>query len=441
MPVQDPTANYGWDLPTVAGSEDTWGTETNESVGDFEGAISSVDEVLALLQADLDTFEANILLAEGRVLALQNAKAEAVYVRTNVPFALDPPPYSLTPIMWPVPEFQVGGTFWDAVNLEMLTIPSEGGYNIRAQITLPTFARNGDDDRFAWELSIHKNGSVTPIAVSRTPEQINNMSTRSGDQTLRVAALDTAVQGDTYEVRIYRGTPAASRTDTALSRGPTDHFAINKLPSPVDVPLADMQWGNPMIEDRWNRLDCWGVSAAESWWANFDNGKIVYRPLMVYRTVIIDQLAFGVYFATVDRNNVLLGIYRANNATGMPSTLMSQVAEIELDGETAKAVFDEPLLSAVTLQPNTLYWFAFAQYNISGADQVSPFTFDENNLGSYLGWAGSTSALQDPDQATGIVSTPSPLLTGPLPANADLTALAWVTRSTPSIAAHLDEIP
>jgi len=439
MTVQDPTTTYGWDLPLDGGATDTWGTEMNEAVGDFEGAIVSVDEVLAALQAALDTFESDLIATQTRIVALQNTSAEAVYVRMDVPDALDPSPFGLDPVIWPFtgPTFEAGGTFYSLSNAERLTIPSEGGYNIASQITLPTFAKgSGDDDRIAWELSIHKNGSSTPLAVSRTPYQEDNMSSNSGDQAFRVATIDDAIAGDYYDVRVSQQT--STDQDSALRRAPSDHFSMSKLPSPVAVPLADMQFGNPMIEDRWSRLDQLGATSTESFWTDIGDGMVFYRPIMVHRGVVIDKMAFGIFSASSGRNNVRLGIYKASSTTGLPETLMGQTPDIELDDSAAKTVFESTLLLPVALKANQLYWYAFMQYNLTPNDTVIPFTYDPENYGPYLGWETSAEAFSESTEERTILQvTPSPLLAGALPAAADLTAMVWLTRSYPSIASHL----
>lgn len=42
MATQDPTTNYSWDLPTVDGSDGTWGTELNSIIGDDSTGIDAV---------------------------------------------------------------------------------------------------------------------------------------------------------------------------------------------------------------------------------------------------------------------------------------------------------------------------------------------------------------------------------------------------------------
>jgi len=41
MATQDPTANYGWDLPTVGGSSGSWGTMLNTIIGDDSTGIDA----------------------------------------------------------------------------------------------------------------------------------------------------------------------------------------------------------------------------------------------------------------------------------------------------------------------------------------------------------------------------------------------------------------
>ena len=42
MATQDPTTNYGWDLPTVGGDTGAWGTKLNSIIGDDATGIDAV---------------------------------------------------------------------------------------------------------------------------------------------------------------------------------------------------------------------------------------------------------------------------------------------------------------------------------------------------------------------------------------------------------------
>ena len=47
MATQDPTTNYGWDLPTVAGSSGAWGTALNAIFGDDSTGIDAVVKAIS----------------------------------------------------------------------------------------------------------------------------------------------------------------------------------------------------------------------------------------------------------------------------------------------------------------------------------------------------------------------------------------------------------
>lgn len=54
MATQDPTANYGWDLPTIDGSNNTWGEELNAVIGDTaEGIDYELNRVEVIASAAL----------------------------------------------------------------------------------------------------------------------------------------------------------------------------------------------------------------------------------------------------------------------------------------------------------------------------------------------------------------------------------------------------
>ena len=59
MATQDPTTNYSWDLPTVAGSSGAWGTALNTIFGDDSTGID------AIVKAISDVADAALPLAGG----------------------------------------------------------------------------------------------------------------------------------------------------------------------------------------------------------------------------------------------------------------------------------------------------------------------------------------------------------------------------------------
>jgi hypothetical protein len=59
MTTQDPTTNYGWDLPTDGGSSGSWGTMLNSIIGDDATGIDAV------LQAVSDVADAALPVAGG----------------------------------------------------------------------------------------------------------------------------------------------------------------------------------------------------------------------------------------------------------------------------------------------------------------------------------------------------------------------------------------
>lgn len=51
MAIQDPTTNFGWDLPTVGGSTGSWGTELNTIFGDD---VTGIDKVVGDIKTTAD---------------------------------------------------------------------------------------------------------------------------------------------------------------------------------------------------------------------------------------------------------------------------------------------------------------------------------------------------------------------------------------------------
>lgn len=49
MATQDPTTNYSWDLPTIDGSNNTWGEELNAIIGDDSTGIDAVVKAVSVV--------------------------------------------------------------------------------------------------------------------------------------------------------------------------------------------------------------------------------------------------------------------------------------------------------------------------------------------------------------------------------------------------------
>ena len=216
MTVQDPTTNYGWDLPTDGGSEDTWGTELNEAIGEALGAaIESVDTVIDALATAIGLAITNKEGLDERVERLESVAPRPAYGRVHLVSTVQLAKASAEDIVWDTEDFDLGGVVDLATQPTRLTIPTsrDGLFTIRGQVTLPYTSASGDD-AVSLLLRIVKNGS-TEIAVARKHYMNDNThEDRSGDITISIEALDDAVATDYYELEItydYNDTGVATK--------------------------------------------------------------------------------------------------------------------------------------------------------------------------------------------------------------------------------------
>lgn len=214
MAVNDPTTNFGWDLPVDGGSLDAWGGLLNEAVGNVGAAIASVDEVLNTLQGEIDTFEADVADLDGRVLALEAQSNRPVWGRVllNTPQSVsDATPKIIT---WDSEDVDKGGTVDLATKASRITVPAgvNGLVQVRAQIRVPV--QVGNDDGRAWTVRIKKNGTST-VAFGRFPHMTNGHDSDDTDErVVAVETFDEVVPSDFFEVEVEQlhigGTTAAS---------------------------------------------------------------------------------------------------------------------------------------------------------------------------------------------------------------------------------------
>jgi len=216
MTVQDPTTNYGWDLPTDGGSDDTWGTELNEAIGEALGAaIESVDTVISQLADAIALAITNKEELEQRVEQLESVSPRPAYGRVHLVSTVQLAKASAEDIVWDTEDFDLGGVVDLSTQPTRLTVPSDldGLFTIRGQVTLPYTTASGDDG-VSLLLRIVKNGS-TEIAVARKHYMNDDVhEDRSGDITISIEALDDAVETDYYELEItydYNDTGVATK--------------------------------------------------------------------------------------------------------------------------------------------------------------------------------------------------------------------------------------
>jgi hypothetical protein len=237
--VNNPTDNYGWQMPDEGGDEDTWGTETNELIGDLAGAIESVDEILAGLQGELDIEQGRISDADSRTSQLEGSAPRPAYARVWMGVGQNISKATKAVLNWDTESFQKE-TLWGGLSSDpsRLTIPAnfDGLFTVRGVVRFP-FGTGQDEDSNEWYARILKNGDTdNPIAEARIPwmNQNSKSSAAVDDQTLIVEALVDAVGGDYFEIEVRYNWWGNGRSTESLTGGAANtYFEIYRHRSPI----------------------------------------------------------------------------------------------------------------------------------------------------------------------------------------------------------------
>jgi hypothetical protein len=234
--VNNPTDNYGWQMPDEGGDEDTWGTETNELIGDLVGAILSVDEILAGLQAELDVEQTRITGADERTSQLEGSAPRPAYARVWMGSGQVIAKATATKLNFDTESFQKETLWSSSTNPSRFTIPTDfkGLYTVRGVVRVP-FATGFDNQSNEWYARIVKGGS-TVIAETRIPymnDDAKNDATVN-DQTLIVEALVDAAEGEYFEIEVrYNWWGNGQATDALTGGAANTYFEIYRHRSPV----------------------------------------------------------------------------------------------------------------------------------------------------------------------------------------------------------------
>ena len=258
----DPTTNFGWDLPAQDGDEDTWGDASDTANPDegldvileaIDAAAKVEDDAAAAVTtsvADLTTRTAalesgqfvpayGILVMAGDYPAIPHAVATAIDFTTATGYLSEAGTDIYDPSGFPtrltVPDGSDGPYGNDGrFNLS-------GLYNVRASVEMPSHA--GSDDTYGWTISLRKNGSDT-IATRKLPK-LNaggsendpiggggswGTTTAPNRVVLTVETFDVGAVGDYYEVLLTSASGGTSQpgTETVIAAS----FAIVRYPSP-----------------------------------------------------------------------------------------------------------------------------------------------------------------------------------------------------------------
>ena len=259
MTVNNPTTNYSWILPTEGGSDGTWGTELNEMMADLAGAIESIDEKIAELQVELDAEELRITDADERSEQLEANAPRPAYARVYLD-ASESVADGVAEDLSFLEDFDKNGCF-DTSTPTRLTIPStyDGLFTVRGVVRVPSWS-GADNDSPIWRARITKNVGATVISEARFPHYNDNFDSASGDQTLIVEALVSAVGADYFELEIYYDTNSepGSATRTVIGGKQNTYFEIYRHRSPL-VSLPASAVGDPIYSSSSSSTDSHSV--------------------------------------------------------------------------------------------------------------------------------------------------------------------------------------
>lgn len=366
MAVNDPTTNYGWDLPAPAGDVDAWGQILNEDIADdITALIDSIDTVIFNLDGEVQTLTTRINDLENRILIVealnQTPRYTRVYLATNVviPAAQEDTPQTAS---W-TENLDVGG-FFSSGTPTRITIPSdgEGIYTFRVQLQIPSWKGSGDDHS-KWLLRLRKNGTDT-VGQAREPYQNDGWEDDSGTRSLVLECLDNATAADYYEVEFTFDDFEVDTRDLTIIGGLEDsYFEAVRLPSPFVPTTSHMSWTMPV--GYYQHIT--GAEFEPSTTTAHQDQEIYYRPFMVHRVCTIDKAGFRLSSGMSDETNVRIGIYGSDDAVNgrLPKDLIGETGDINLNSSPAGA-YEGTFGTPIQLQPGTIYWIAIGHNRVSG---------------------------------------------------------------------------
>lgn len=238
MAVVNPSANYGWVMPTVGGDIGVWGGILNTVFGEdgATGGVKGVDQVVFELQGEVDQLEIDLNDLETRVTALEASGLGANYARLSKRLAdgdQSIPARVLTKLTVPTTDFDTGNITPTA---NRLTVPvgAAGLWEVRAVIQAK--ARSNADDSLNYRLEIHhtpSGGTAVKVAETEVPHLNDGFSAQSEDISL-ITSLDIVVgEGDFFEAWIYASDPDNSVAGIVRGGEGTYFEGVRLAPDPT----------------------------------------------------------------------------------------------------------------------------------------------------------------------------------------------------------------
>lgn len=349
MAVNDPTTNYGWDLPVDGGSTNTWGTLLNEMVAEAIGAvIESMDTVIKAVDDDIATQTARLRDFEDRVDALTNTPAYARIYRAaaGVQSILELTP---TTLEWDTEVHDVGGLYNFATEPDGFVIPVglDGLYRIRAVVQYRALSQS--DNGREVKLRIKKNGSI--IAESEFPWTDDGHSSISGNRSVGVVTLDEADVFDTYTVELEHE-DIDSNVVLETNDGASDSwFEVVRLPSvPNVVSFAQSTAFNgrhaaagvPYIGPRGGVGD-----------RTFADGDMLVVAFVAPDTMGVDRLSVVTGGASAGTGNLRFVIYDSDDESSYPNQKLYESGNFSVAGANSVSTATSV---GVTFIAGRVYW-------------------------------------------------------------------------------------
>ena len=167
MATQDPTTNYNWDLPTVAGSSGAWGTALNTIFGDDSTGIDAVVKAIS------DVADAALPLAGGTMTG-ELVTLTQTFTLSNLGATMS----GAVAMDLDAANFFYG-TVTGTVTFSFTNVPT-GGVFVMLEIT------NGGSQTINWPASVNWPGGTPPTLTTAGVDLIS-LVTRDGGTTWRAS--------------------------------------------------------------------------------------------------------------------------------------------------------------------------------------------------------------------------------------------------------------
>jgi len=250
VPSDGITINYSWQLPAVGGDIGSWGGILNTVFGESTGDTTTspalgIDGTINLIQVAIDAAELDIVNISDRVTVLESEIAPSFYARVTMLVDQNVGSGATSTLIWGDEKFDEGGVYDSSVDVKKMTVPTggEGAWQVRAQLTGPSW-KGSDDDARSWVIRIMRfdSGLSSILAEGRTIYANDGYDSNSGNVSVMAEALTEVTEaeilaGVSFEVVVIMTQPDDSSASVINAVDHQTYFEAARV-APKEVAAA-----------------------------------------------------------------------------------------------------------------------------------------------------------------------------------------------------------